>query len=82
MVVEPLLRLQRSLKLIFRTLTFLFDKKGILCLLKIEFMWHFLKIGITAFKHEVFGFPMWVQETYQTFEDYRKERGKPLTRGL
>jgi hypothetical protein len=63
-------------------LTFLFDKKGILCLLKIEFMWHFLKIGITAFKHEVFGFPMWVQETYQTFEDYRKERGKPLTRGL
>lgn len=40
--------------------------------------WHFLKIGVTAFKHEVFGSPMWVQETYQTFEDYLKERGKPL----
>lgn len=36
---------------------------------------HFLKIGITAFKHEVFGLPMWQQETYQKFEDYIKERG-------
>ncbi|OGP55914.1 MAG: hypothetical protein A2Y65_04560 [Deltaproteobacteria bacterium RBG_13_52_11] len=44
--------------------------------------WHFLKIGVTAFKHEVFGFPMWVQETYQTFEDYLKERGKPQAPGL
>ncbi len=35
---------------------------------------HFLKIGITAFKHEVFGLPMWQQETYQKFEDYLKER--------
>jgi hypothetical protein len=63
-------------------LTFPFDKKGILWLLKIEFMRHFLKIEVTAFKHEVFGSPMWVQEIYQTFEDYLKERGKPLTRGL
>jgi len=39
---------------------------------------HFLKIGITAFKHEVFGLPMWQQETYQKFEDYLKERGYPL----
>ena len=39
---------------------------------------HFLKIGITAFKHEVFGFPMWQQETYQKFEDYIKERGYPI----
>lgn len=39
---------------------------------------HFLKIGITAFKHEVFGAPMWQQETYQKFEDYIKERGYPL----
>ena len=36
---------------------------------------HFLKIGITAFKHEVFGAPMWQQETYQKFEDYIKEKG-------
>jgi anaerobic magnesium-protoporphyrin IX monomethyl ester cyclase len=35
---------------------------------------HFLKIGITAFNHEVFGAPMWQQETYQKFEDYIKER--------
>lgn len=35
---------------------------------------HFLKIGITAFKHEVFGAPMWQQENYQKFEDYQKER--------
>jgi radical SAM superfamily enzyme YgiQ (UPF0313 family) len=39
---------------------------------------HFLKIGITAFKHEVFGMPMWQQENYQKFEDYLKERGYPL----
>ncbi len=39
---------------------------------------HFLKIGITAFKHEVFGMPMWQQENYQKFEDYLKERGMPL----
>ncbi|MCJ7663190.1 MAG: hypothetical protein MUO24_03005 [Desulfobacterales bacterium] len=51
-------------------------------LLKIEFMWHFLKIGVTAFTHEVFGFPRWMQETYQTLEDYLKGRGKPRTRGL
>jgi anaerobic magnesium-protoporphyrin IX monomethyl ester cyclase len=38
---------------------------------------HFLKIGITAFKHEVFGLPMWQQDTYQKFEDYIKERGYP-----
>ncbi|UCC66543.1 MAG: cobalamin-dependent protein [Deltaproteobacteria bacterium] len=43
---------------------------------------HFLKIGVTAFKHEVFGSPMWVQETYQTFEEYLKERGRPLASGL
>lgn len=42
---------------------------------------HFLKIGITAFKHEVFGIPMWQQETYQKFEDYIKERGYPLKEG-
>jgi radical SAM superfamily enzyme YgiQ (UPF0313 family) len=35
---------------------------------------HFLRIGVTAFKHEVFGLPMWQQETYQAFEDYLKER--------
>jgi anaerobic magnesium-protoporphyrin IX monomethyl ester cyclase len=39
---------------------------------------HFLNIGITAFKHEVFGSPMWQQETFQEFEDYIKERGYPL----
>jgi hypothetical protein len=39
---------------------------------------HFLGIGITAFKHEVFGSPMWQQETFQEFEDYIKERGVPL----
>jgi radical SAM superfamily enzyme YgiQ (UPF0313 family) len=39
---------------------------------------HFLKIGITAFKHEVFGMPMWQQENYQKFEDYLKERGYPI----
>ncbi len=39
---------------------------------------HFLKIGITAFKHEVFGLPMWRQENYQEFRDYIKERGVPL----
>ncbi len=36
---------------------------------------HFLGIGLTAFKHEVFGSPMWQQETFQEFEDYMKERG-------
>ena len=40
--------------------------------------WHFLRIGVTAFEHEVFGSPMWVQENYQTFDDYLKERGRPL----
>jgi hypothetical protein len=45
-------------------------------------MWHFLKIEVTAFKHEVFGSPMWVQKTYRTFEDYLKERGKPPMRGM
>ena len=39
---------------------------------------HFLGIGVTAFKHEVFGSAMWQQETYQQFEDYIKERGVPL----
>lgn len=39
---------------------------------------HFLRVGVTAFKHEVFGFPMWQQENYQKFEDYIKERGRPL----
>jgi radical SAM superfamily enzyme YgiQ (UPF0313 family) len=39
---------------------------------------HFLNIGITAFKHEVFGSAMWQQETYQQFEDYIKERGYSL----
>lgn len=39
---------------------------------------HFLGIGVTAFKHEVFGSPMWQQETFQEFEDYIKERGYPL----
>jgi anaerobic magnesium-protoporphyrin IX monomethyl ester cyclase len=39
---------------------------------------HFLKIGITAFNHEVFGAPMWQQETYQKYEDYIKERKYPL----
>jgi len=62
--------------------TFPFDKQGILWLLKIEFMWHFINIGVTAFKHEVFGSRTWVRETYQSVEDYRKGRGKPLTRGL
>ena len=38
---------------------------------------HFLNIGIAAFKHEVFGAPMWQQETYQTFADYIKERDYP-----
>jgi hypothetical protein len=41
-------------------------------------MRHFLKIGVTAFRHEVFGSPLWVQETCQTVEDYLKERGNPL----
>jgi radical SAM superfamily enzyme YgiQ (UPF0313 family) len=39
---------------------------------------HFLRIGVTAFLHEVFGMPMWQQDNYQTFEDYLKERGRPL----
>jgi len=39
---------------------------------------HFLRIGITAFKHEVFGMPMWQQENYQKFEDYLKVRGYPV----
>ena len=38
---------------------------------------HFLNIGIAAFRHEVFGAPMWQQETYQKFEDYIKERCCP-----
>jgi radical SAM superfamily enzyme YgiQ (UPF0313 family) len=39
---------------------------------------HFFNIAWTAFKHEVFGSPMWVQDTYQAFEDYLKERGSQV----
>jgi len=60
------------------TLTFFFDKKGILWLLRIECMWHFLTIGITAYTDEVFSAPLWAQEQCQPCRDYLKERGKPM----
>ena len=39
---------------------------------------HFLGIAFTAFKHEVLGTPLWKQKNYQTFEEFLKERGRPL----
>jgi hypothetical protein len=38
---------------------------------------HFLTIRFRALKHEGLGASLWGQGTYQTFGDYRKERGKP-----
>jgi hypothetical protein len=31
-----------------------------------------------GFEHEVFGAPMWVGDTYQTFKDSLKERGNQV----
>jgi hypothetical protein len=38
---------------------------------------HFLTIGFKALTREDLGVSLWGQGIYQTFEDYRKERGKP-----
>jgi anaerobic magnesium-protoporphyrin IX monomethyl ester cyclase len=39
---------------------------------------YFMKYGFEVMQHEVFGKPLWVQDTYQTFEGYLRERGRPI----
>lgn len=39
---------------------------------------YFMKYGFEVMQHEVFGKPLWVQDNYQTFESFLRERGTPI----
>lgn len=39
---------------------------------------YFMKYGFEVMQHEVFGKPLWVQDNFQTFESFLRERGKPV----
>lgn len=43
---------------------------------------YFMKYGFSVMQHEVFGKPLWVQDNYQTFESFLRERDRPLKGGF
>lgn len=42
---------------------------------------YFMKYGFEVMQHEVFGKPLWVQDNYQTFPGYLRERKRPINGG-